>query len=520
MGYNHYSGPRDGYVPMMFNSAPNDTWTGPSVPRAEAQALVTPACARTQDPKYAAGQEKYRIEDNSDILFDMDTNLEIEGAASNRKFSSCGWFPIAHTLHPRTKTMVNIFDEWTAFTPKTVREMEARITGFRDRYDCANDREAKEWLVNHMDPKVKQRLLKKFPGQAFQRATFNVVWVEYASMRVGVFASARRDTFRDDIMKSTAGQVGSTIIPKRDMSLWADELQPRFDTYISAGGQFDFTLLIHVSKVAMTALPINPANADARIYHDTITKLVADVTKAVREVDSWVDEQEKRDYFMDKDIWCDQVLDTIKTAYETCKKSGGWSPAAGRTDSKTPGNHGVEANKLELNTNNSHGGGGRSGGGKGRPTQPSEAHPCKKCGSPTHWSRECPKNKNGGGGSNTNGKNNSSSSNKGGKGGSNNDGGKSYWKILTTPPKAGESERKKINGKWHEWCGLCSKRGKWVSSHSTATHRGRGNGGSSNGSSDAPTDSNFGLVEDACGWFAPFQQQPSDIMCESHLLNR
>ena len=33
---------------------------------------------------------------------------------------------------------------------------------------------------------------------------------------------------------------------------------------------------------------------------------------------------------------------------------------------KTPGNHGIEANKLELHTDNSHGGGGRSGGGKGR----------------------------------------------------------------------------------------------------------------------------------------------------------
>ena len=298
-----------------------------------------------------------------------------------------------------------------------------------DEYDVGNNEDALLYLSNSLEDtlldKVKQKLNKK--------RSFAMAWM-HLSQIVQVVSVDKFQKIKDRIRERSATDYECEDISKLSTDFFNDFQE------LHSAAMYEHGLTLTMLKTCMQAG--GAINEDYRHALRSLKTKLSDKLMEKRLLD-YKDSMEE----MEKEgLDPPEVLRQCEEAYHNVKEEGKWPAAAHAKDTKKlPRNYG-SANMAKANALV------QSSGTGNRDKSQDKCHNCGKIG---HWARDCR--------SKGNGKTQQKSPRDNPK-----KKGRFQKQGKHSPPKAGESEIKHVNGTKLYWCAKCKR---WNKTHSTDGHK-------------------------------------------------
>lgn len=380
-----------------------------------------------------------------------------------------GMDTIGYLPDPEEPTkMIPVIEYYAKYTVEAGRESSDKLYPKFDKYDRTNDKAATEFLLESLDPKLRDTVDEKLQDEP--RNTFVVTWLQLIET-FRRFSSEHYDKLKAQIKARRPSQY-----PAEDLETLARDFR-QDARELDKASQYEHKLTLEMVKIFLMAC--GDSNED---FKHPIRQVKEKLTKALEDI-RYKDYVEARRYMKKQKLLFTDVCTVAEKSYKDQKDTNTWPPALTVRDSKAPpSSFGASMACGEVNQ------------------MPSEAQinamiqnqvgkalnndVCYICKKPGHWARACPdrKNANGNGQRNGNGNGNSNGSRYNGNGrnsgrsngrgngrGNQGTGVTRGWKY--TAPGPGEPHSKTVNGLKFEWCGGPSKCNRWTTTHNTDSHR-------------------------------------------------
>ena len=283
--------------------------------------------------------------------------------------------------------------------------------------------------------------------------------------------------------------------PGEDINALWIHTTPLVSELIACNG-FDHSL---TKGLVMMLLTAGGNGAEINLFKHELTRFHA-LHQVVLDEVSHKSPKEQLEYMTVNELMPNNLFELASTSYNQLVQAGKWPPAnnSARVPGGAPqpfanavptqGTHVQAFANALLQVMN-----------KGPNVPNPHKNACHNCGSTDHFKRDCPKLKggSGGGGGSNNRKPGTGNGNR--KSQRNNPGRRQELAWKTKPPGPNEPTEKTDNNRKFYWCATCSR---WTTSHSTATHirkgegGGKGHGGGGPSANLVPTFGNF-------AWCAP-----------------
>lgn len=405
---------------------------------------VNPGMHRPLSSSAASKNQYYRITSQLEEKFNRNGNrIKFEGTVM-KHFKRHGLDTITYLQGP-DGTMVSIITDHAKFTMEEAETAEReQFTKHYDLYDKSNVIDAIEYVTSTLDDHLEEQVHQvQVAGEGFI-----VFWMKLMS----IIKSTSIDYYESIKTKIRGLRIANE--PGQDVTLLCSKYY-QYWKLLDQGGVYDNYLTVHMVKELM--------KTGTESYRFELIAIKKKLDEKLRKLNNVSQSDSKKELTKDKlDVL--NVLEQIKQEYRRLYDDGEWPAAMTRKDkSGLPATYGqvnaatLESNlkKLEANVLQRV-----QQGLKSNNPNLKKKGSCYICGSTDHWADKCPNKKKNDGRKDKNksnyrnGKNSKSRSGK------------------FPPPKDGESEvRTDDKGAKYYWCAKCRS---WKTTHSTATHKSKG----------------------------------------------
>ena len=430
-------GPTD-WVPWV-GGKPNMPWTGLQNPPTS----VEPQQFRPQSVGSSSKAKHYRTNGLEKKFSRKDDLLTFQRQVM-KHLEDYGMDTITYLEDPQSSNeMVSVISDHAKFSRSTAKADESTRIGLYDRYDQSNMKDAKEFLMDSLDPSLEKLMYERVPPNG----TFIEHWMELMHMvrpvSVEQFEKIKT-TLRARSIKDYPGENVENMASDY-ITDWIE---------LDGAGMYDHKLTrVMISKIMEGGGDNNEDfRSDLRVTKNKLSAKILEIRHLPYE------EQNREIAQADLDVR--SVLNQAKDKYDEVLADGNWPAAAHATDSKAlKKGYGHSVNQVAVNALRQVLG---MSSGSSKTTEG-----CFRCGSKDHWLKDCPKppppKENG--------------RKKFGKKPFVNPkkdkmvrGNRRARNGPFPPPKEGESETKTSNGKTFHYCKKCSR---WNLSHTTSQHKGK-----------------------------------------------
>ena len=404
--------------------------------------------------------------------YKLGDDLSIFVSAVWKHLRDTGMDTIAYLPDPEDPTTMNdVVNNHARYTLDSGRKLSQELLPKYDVYDLTNDRAAKDFLLDSLEPSLRQRVDEKLDDDD----SLHVVWLTF----IKAIQSTSIERFEE--LKAKIKRRLPAQYPGENLESLAYDFR-KDAKKLTTAGQYDHNLTMTMLKIFLLAGGGN--NED---FRHPLRDLKKRLSHALLEI-GYKDKVAANKHMIDNKLTYKDICEEAETQYRTMYDMKEWPPAMNAKDSKTPP-PGFGANALIQNAHppnanpNRYGGGGQPGqntGTKGK---------CHKCGKPGHFRRDCPQLKRGS-------DNSGPSAQTGGNsrsGPTTPDGKPPSWR--TTAPAHGSPSTIKRNGKTFHWCAHC---GRWSTTHGTLQHKNPMTKPDNN--TPQPNAANYSLVPDPYAW--------------------
>ena len=318
-------------------------------------------------------------------------------------------------------------------------------TNHFDKYDDANQVDARKYLMNSLDDELETELYNNCEDEdCFGAVWFNLIQIIQSS------SMERYERVKDRIKNRSIKDFEGENVEKCAAAHYADYKE------LHSAGVYDPKLTLNILNGLMEAG--GTANEDFRF---PLRKIKLELESKLRAIAHKPYAEAHKDLCKSQ-LDAKSVLKQAKTEYRNLLDNDKWPAAAHAKDSKALNknygnvNAAATAEKLVHALIQSVSDRDKS------------QDSCNNCGKLGHWARDCPQKKTerkGIGGGRTGTSVNKGSTTK--RNGKRKDEGN---RQKTPPPKPGESEITYINGTKKYWCAKCKR---WTLSHGTDAHKGK-----------------------------------------------
>ncbi|CAJ1959927.1 unnamed protein product [Cylindrotheca closterium] len=463
-----------GYTMEINSSGDKMAVVGTGKPLKDWSALDTSAplafSPNQQRPIYGDGKYRHLRTQGLPVKFVRKGNLKEFKRQIQEFIEENGFFAITHVPDPVSGEMLCIVNGHPRFTVQSVTKQVEQQVKCYDKYDKANDAEAKIFLGNSLDPELAAKLYLKVKTTD----PFPVMFQKFIQM-LHTTSIHYFEGLKTNIRKRKPSQYSGEDIAQmaEDNKEDANEL--------TIAGQYEFNL-----NNVMVDNFLEASRAEHNSYRHEMLNVSAKMNKALIEI-GYMDKEAAAQHLEAEELTHEHICDKAEDAYRTLFDKH-QRPAARPTirDSKTPYAKMAKTFTPDDVQNHAYALIHQQTGSKGK-AKPDDI--CLNCGEKGHWARDCKSEKKPKRPFNNNKKSKHQKDKHG-----------SSWK--TTPPAPGAPETKKLGGKDFNWCAHC---GRWSTTHGTDGHTNDATKRDLKGSGPQANHLRF-----AGAWYTPFcHDQPS-----------
>ena len=389
--------------------------------------------------------------------FDLTGNLRKFERGVRQQLQDYGLDTIAHLPDPVTKEPVCVVTNHPRFNVESAKLMVKDQVSKYDKYDRANDAEAKLFLENSLEESVAERVMSKVSDED----TFPVMFMQL------IYLLQNQSLHRFEVIKDRIAKRKPAQYPGQDIALMAQD-NKNDAKELATAGQYDHNL---TSRMVDNFL--EGGGRDHNLYRHNMMELSQRLEKELLKV-GYMDKAAATFHLAQEQLTADDVCDYAERSYRKLKDKQQWEPARNIIrDSKRPSpsfNNAmtcITREELDVQINALV---QRKLSGLQPTRKPTDK--CNKCGGLGHWARDpsCPQSNNNNkkkGDRRNNNRNRNNNSGRGDRDSRGRPSDRSSWRR--TPPASGQPQTKSVHGKDFHWCSHCNR---WSTSHGTDGHTG------------------------------------------------
>ena len=414
---------------LSFGGIPEADWSGIAVKNAD---MISDLCFRSLDP----GQNQKSVQYRTRAL-----RIKLSGKKNLKEFQEEVWKhltkygldTLAYLPDPMDESRVlNVIENHAKFTGDTEKafQLAEQFMARFDQWDKKHDNECKAFLLDSLD----SELYKGFKPFYKRDTSFASTWLSL----VTYLLTTNSTTF--DKLKNKIKELHPKHFPGQNIELMSAEYIKLSDELENAG-HFENSLLLNMVNGFLSA------DVDSKMtFHFQLNSIYKRV-EAIQKKTTFMSKEDQDVHYEREKLTCRDICFAAIQEYKSLLSNNYWEPSKLPKDRTAP----AYANNMTVEqimnlmasmptSNNSN---------KNENSKGSAVIRCGICDEPGHTDRNCPKVKN--------------------KSKFNHFRHKRMpeWKLI--PPKDGEKDSKRVNGKMYYWCGICKN---WTVTHRTSEHRG------------------------------------------------
>ena len=353
--------------------------------------------------------------------------------------------------------MTNVVLNHSRFTVSSAKDQSAFLQNKFDSFDKINDRAARLYLLDSLDPELSLQIEEKLEP----KDGFTVAWLQLLRS-IQSTSVERFEGLKEQIKNRRPQQY-----PGQDIEKLAADFRRSADELDSAG-QYDHNLTLKMLSIFLLA-----GGEGNEEFRHPLWNLKANLDNALLEI-AYKDKTTANEYMRSNNLTYKHVCEQVEDRYRAMLDRNEWPPARNARDSKAPSQaYGVNilegqqyaltkadimalVQDMKRDVKRS----GKTGIPPGT---------CHNCGKPGHWKHDCPLLLKDRGKEASNSQERHSRTN-GGRHQRNQRTPKHLTAWKRKPPDPGAPQTKTVKGKVFNWCEKCNR---WSTTHSTSTHIGK-----------------------------------------------